>query len=100
VPVVPDGIDITDNQAAHRYELRVDGALGALAVYELHPGRIVFTHTETKDGFEGRGLAGRLAAFALDDARARNLVVVPRCPYIAEFIRRHPEYEDLTAAPR
>lgn len=95
-----DGVDVTDNPAAHRYELRVDGVLAALAAYELLPGRIVFTHTETKDGFEGRGLAGRLAAAALDDSRTRNLVVVPRCPYIAEYIRRHPEYEDLTTAPR
>jgi len=95
-----DGIDVTDNAGAHRYELRVDGALAALAVYELHPGRIVFVHTETKDGFEGRGLAGRLAAAALDDARARDLLVVPRCPYIAEYIRRHPEYEDLTRPRR
>jgi len=95
-----DGIDVTDNPAAHRYELRVDGALAAFAVYELLPGRIVFTHTETEDGFEGKGLAGRLAAAALDDSRARNLVVVARCPYIAGYIRRHPEYEDLTTAPR
>ena len=91
-----EDVEVTDNRAAHRYELHTGGQLAAMAVYQLHPDRIVFTHTETKDGFEGRGLAGKLAAAALDDARARGLLVVAQCPYIAEYIRRHPAYEELT----
>ena len=47
--------------------------------------------------FEGRGIGSQLATFALDDARARGLAVVPRCPFFAAFIGRHPEYADLVA---
>jgi uncharacterized protein len=36
-----------------------------------------------------------LARFALDDARARGLRVRPDCPFVARFIRAHPEYQDL-----
>ena len=45
--------------------------------------------------FEGQGLGARLARFALDDARERGLRVVPLCPFIAAFVKRHPEYQDL-----
>jgi hypothetical protein len=54
-------------------------------------------HTEVQSRFEGQGLGARLARFVLDDARERGLRVVPRCPFIAAYIKRHPEYADLVA---
>jgi predicted GNAT family acetyltransferase len=69
-----------------------------MAVYERRPGRVVFVHTEVKPEFKGRGLADRLARWALDDVRARgDEKVIARCPFIAGFIGRHPEYGDLLA---
>lgn len=90
-------ITVADNPAANRYELQVDGELAAFTTYRLHPDRIVFLHTETLDAFAGHGLGGRLARAALDDARARGLHVVPRCPFVARYIVEHPEYQDLVA---
>src|SRR5438093_491740 len=98
-----DDIRVTDNPERHRFEVQVGDEVAGIAGYRLAPGQIVFTHTEIDPAFEGRGLAGRLAADALDSARQRGLAVVPRCPYIAGYIRRHPEYADLVAsgvAPR
>ena len=46
---------------------------------------------------EGRGCGSRLAAAALEDARREGLDVVPLCPFIARYIERHPEYEQLVA---
>jgi predicted GNAT family acetyltransferase len=43
-------------------------------------------------------LAGKLTSFALDYARAKHLRVVPRCPYVSSFIRKHAEYQDLVSA--
>ena len=91
---MPD-ITIADVPGASRYEIRVDGALGGYAMYRMEPGRIVFTHTEIDPAFEGHGLGSRLAAGALDDVRRRGLDVRPLCPFIARFVREHPEYEDL-----
>jgi predicted GNAT family acetyltransferase len=42
-----------------------------------------------------RGLGSALVAGALDDARARGLRVVPICPFVDAYIRRHPDYADL-----
>jgi predicted GNAT family acetyltransferase len=89
---------IRDHPPAKRYEIVVDGQLAGMAVYERRPGRVVFVHTEVKPEFKGRGLADRLARWALDDVRARgDEKVIARCPFIAGFIGRHPEYGDLLA---
>ena len=55
------------------------------------------THTVVPLALEGHGIAGRLARAALDYARDRGLSVVPLCPYVADYIGKHPEYEDLVA---
>jgi predicted GNAT family acetyltransferase len=85
-----------NNEAEQRYEVAVPGGL-AFTAYRLEPGRIVFTHTEVPKAAEGHGVGQELVRFALDDARARGLAVVPLCPFVAAFIERHPEYRDLVA---
>ena len=72
--------------------------MAGFVTYRLRPGRISFVHTETEPEYEGRGLGSHLAAAVLDDARARGLSVTPICPFIASWIKRHPEYADLVAA--
>lgn len=89
-------IEIADQPAQDRYEVRVNGELAGFAEYRDRTAEVrVFTHTLVYALFEGRGLASRLAAAALDDVRARGMHVVALCPFIAEYIRTHPEYADL-----
>ena len=91
---------VADNPAASRYELRVDGELAGFINYHLRDETISLIHTEVNPGFEGGGLAGRLARSALDDARKRQLAVLPFCPYVRSWIKRHPEYADLVPQDR
>jgi len=93
-----DDLSIVRNDEQHRYEARLGGQLAGFADFVPAPGRITFTHTEVDSSFEHHGVAGRLIAAALDDARARALAVVPRCPFVADFIEHHPDYADLVAA--
>jgi uncharacterized protein len=88
---------VVDVPEASRYELRLGGRLVGLAAYRRRGNRIAFTHTEVDESSEGRGLGSRLAAAALEDARRQGLEVVPLCPFIAHYIERRPEYEDLVA---
>lgn len=90
-----DAIAITNNSAESRYEARVGDVVAGFAEYRLRPGTITFTHTEIADEFEGKGIGSLLAAGALDSARAAGLLVRPLCPFIAAYIRRHPEYLDI-----
>jgi uncharacterized protein len=88
------------NESENRYEAWLDGELAGAAYYALDDKRVVFTHTEVKDEFEGHGVGSALARFALDDVRAQGTRrVVPRCPFIKGWIDKHPDYADLTHAP-
>jgi uncharacterized protein len=89
--------DIRNNEEASQFETNVDGHL-AVAAYDLEePDRIVFTHTEVPEALAGRGVAGAIVKFGLDHAREKNLTVVPQCSYVAAFVKRHAEYQDLLA---
>ncbi len=93
----PD-ITVADNPERHRYDAVVDGRLAGFAAYQLRPGHVVFTHTEVEPEFEGGGVGSALARAALDDVRARGQQVVPLCRFIAGYIDRHPDYQDLVDA--
>ena len=89
-------VQIAENAGASRYEISVDGVLGGFVTYrDRSDGARIALHTEVFPEFEGHGLAGRLARFVLDDIRGRGGRVVPRCPYVAQYIKKHPEYADL-----
>ncbi|SDG88658.1 hypothetical protein SAMN05421505_10914 [Sinosporangium album] len=90
-------IRVVDNPQASRYEVLVDGALAGFAEYRLKREKIIFPHTEVNPEFEGQGLGSRLARAALDASRDAGLTVVPACPFIAAYIRRHPDYVELVA---
>lgn len=92
-----DGPDVVvrPNEEQLRYELIVDGELAGFARYVRRGGRMIFVHTEVDPSYGGRGLGAVLARGALDAARAEGVPVVPLCPYIAAFIERNPEYQDL-----
>jgi uncharacterized protein len=95
---------VTDNPSASRYELHVmpGGELAGFVEYKLRQGDTVISlvHTQVEPAFEGRGLAGQLARFSLDNARERGLTVLPFCPYIKSWIKKHPDYAELVPQDR
>jgi len=86
---------VVDSFERQRYEILLGGEVAGVLHYRRHGERIELMHTEIEQSFAGRGLAGRLAAAALDDARARATSVVPTCPFVTGYLDRHPEYADL-----
>jgi predicted GNAT family acetyltransferase len=90
-------VETTHNVQKSRYEAHVDGELAGFAEYELTDDAVVFTHTEVEDAFEGQGIGSTLARFALDDVRGGTRAVVPKCPFIKDWIDKHPDYADLVA---
>jgi len=87
-------VQVSNNEQAKRYEARLPGGL-AFAEYRAVGDALLFSHTEVPEEMEGQGVGSTLVRFALDDARERGLKVIPMCPFVAAFIRRHREYTDL-----
>ena len=87
-------MQIRNNEGESRFEYEADGKL-AFVEYKTAPHRIIFVHTEVPEELGGRGIAQELAKTALDYARQNKLHVVALCSYIAAYIKRHPDYQDL-----
>lgn len=92
---VPSGeILVRHNPAGSRFEAIVDTYL-AVAEYQLQDGRVIFTHTFVPPELRGRGIAEKLVRAALEWARAEGRRIVPQCSYVAVFVQRHVEFQDL-----
>ncbi|MFJ9558614.1 GNAT family N-acetyltransferase [Streptomyces fuscichromogenes] len=82
--------------AGRRYDILVDGRRAGLTAYRDLGAQRVFFHTEIDEAFAGQGLGAQLVQQALADVRASGMRIVPVCPYVAKFLKRHEEFADIT----
>ena len=91
---MPD-VNVVRNERKRRYEAHIGDHIAGFSQFRLNPGQVVFVHTEVEPAFEGKGVGSTLAKRALDDVRVRGEKVIAECPFIKEYINRHPAYADL-----
>lgn len=90
--------DVIDNLGKHRFELALDGEDIAAAYYKRDEnGHLVLTHTEVPSEYGGEGLASTLALGVFDMARERGDKLVLKCPFMAAWFAKHPDYADVVA---
>lgn len=85
-------VTVTNNEAANRYEVAVDGVTAGVLTYLVHDDRVAFNHAEVYPRFEGQGVGSELAKSALDDVVAQGKTITPLCPFIVNFVSHHPSY--------
>ncbi|HEV2529397.1 MAG TPA: GNAT family N-acetyltransferase [Thermomicrobiales bacterium] len=89
---------VTHDDQTSRYDIH-EGSVSRGHIDYRADGQVIdMHHTEVDPSQQGRGIGSRLASGALDDVRSRGLKVVPSCPFIADYIERHPKYTDLIAS--
>jgi uncharacterized protein len=81
---------VRDNPQLHRFELDADGHV-AFSEYQRAGDAITFMHTEVPKALEGRGIGSALVRGALEIAKAQGLTIKARCPFVAGYIKKHPE---------
>lgn len=79
-----------------RFELSL-GDKAAYADYHLSGNVMTIFHVYTPPEFRGKGIAAQVAKFALEYIRANNLKILPQCPYMRDYMDKHPECQDLLA---
>jgi len=92
-------LEVVHNPSEKRFETWIDGYLSKLD-YIQDDKNFVITHVGVHPALRGQGVAGRIVEVSLVYARENSLRVVPMCSYAAAFIRRHPEYANLTRQDR
>jgi predicted GNAT family acetyltransferase len=93
-------LDVLETSDGRRFELWEDGELAGYADTVTADGVVAVPHTEVEPARTGRGLAGELVRVLLDTTRSRGQQVLPQCPYVSAWIRRHPDYVDLVPPDR
>ncbi len=87
---------ITENKEKNRFETEVDGKI-AIIEYNRKKDKINLIHTEVPPEMEGKGIASSLVKQVLQQIKDEGLYVIPRCPFIAAYIKRHPEWNEIVA---
>ena len=90
-------IEVRDVPEAHRFEAHLDGELAGSILYTVKPDAIVLVHTEVLPAFEGKGVGSVLVRRTLEELRARGTKIIPVCPFVTAYLRKHPEYLDVVA---
>ena len=86
-----------DNPGKRQFEAYVDGKLAGFSAYDLTDDGIMIMHTEVDDAYEGEGVGSALVRQMLDLIRADGeLKVTVLCPFVNAWLRRHPDYQELT----
>lgn len=85
-------VTVTRNAEQSRYEAHIDGELAGFAHYTQQDDVVVMDHTETEDGFTGRGVASQVVKYALDDLAGQGATVRPTCPFVASWLNKHPDH--------
>ena len=88
-------LPVVHNVSLRRFEAQTGDGPSSFLSYTFEDNYVVFDHTFVPDELRGRGIAAKLARAALEEARQRRWKVVPRCSYVAAFIKRNPEFADL-----
>lgn len=94
-----EDVRVVRNDAASRYELWLGETRAGIATYRETDTSVTFIHTIVDDAFSGRGLGSRLAAFVLSDTVDRGKRIVPRCPFLREYLRGHHEFDEYVDLP-
>lgn len=89
---------VTNNKRERRFEMPLEGGASAFIQYEeAGEGVLALAHTEVPEEYEGQGIGSALVKGAFEILRAEGLKIVPTCPFVAAYVRRHPEYQSLVA---
>jgi predicted GNAT family acetyltransferase len=88
---------VVNNRDAHRFEVDIEGEV-AVVEYAENADTVDLLHTEVPPSLEGRGIGGALAKAGLEYAKQAGKRVVPTCPFVRTYIKRHPDWNSIVAA--
>lgn len=90
---MPD-YEVINNEQQQQFEVHAEGEV-AILVYRFYKQDIALMHTEVPPKLEGKGIASVLAKHALEWAKAHRKKVMVYCPFVASYLKRHPEYNEV-----
>ncbi len=87
-------MSLKNNKELKQFQLAIEEHLVYIEYIEVQ-NKIYLTHTEVPKALEGKGHGSNIVKLVLEDIKSRNLLLVPLCPFVAAYLKRHPEWQDL-----
>ncbi|MDB5241595.1 MAG: acetyltransferase, partial [Spirosoma sp.] len=85
------------NRHHHRFELKTGGKLSIVEYQQVDDETLALTHTEVDPSLEGQGVGSHLVSGVLEYVERNNLKIVPLCPFVDVYIKRHPEWKRVVS---
>lgn len=85
---------VVHHRAGQRFEYQEESQVASL-LYERTGEHVTFKHTYVPGALRGRGVATKLIRAALNEARRCHWTVTARCPFVAVYLERNPEFARL-----
>lgn len=92
-----DTATVTDNRHHNRFELNVDGKLNIIQYQPIDDETLALLHTEVDPALEGKGVGSHLVQGALEYVERNNLRIVPLCPFVSTYLKRHPDWNRVVS---
>ena len=93
----PEHLELRMNEDKERFELEVEGHI-AFIEYKITKQNIIFlTHTEVPKTLEGKGVGSAIVSKTLEWIKSKGYPLAPLCPFVAAYIKRHPEWKEILA---
>lgn len=89
-------VNIKENKEKNRFEAEVENRV-ALIEYKRAEDKMYLTHTEVPKELEGKGVGSSMVKQVLQQIKDENLKLIPLCPFIASYVKRHPEWKEILA---
>ena len=87
-------VPLVKNQVGMRFELKI-GNYTAFIDYKEHGKKIWLIHTEAPEELKGQGAATAIIEKALSYIEDNGYKLIPLCPFVAAYLKRHPEWERI-----
>lgn len=87
--------ELINNESRRQYEFHIDRYIPKIEYVVNKENDIFLTHTEVHPALSGKGIGTQLVIKALADIDTKAMKVVPLCPFVASYIKSHPEWMRL-----
>jgi predicted GNAT family acetyltransferase len=87
--------DVIENNLKSRFEVKIDNEV-AFIDYKKSRNKIYLIHTEVPDTLSGRGVGTKLVRNVLHNVKSSGLQIVPWCPFVRKYLKKHPIWQKLT----
>jgi Predicted acetyltransferase len=85
---------LEDNVDAKQFQFVLEKGIAKIEYIKAKE-KIYLTHTEVPQAYEGKGIGSELIRQTLEHIKEQGWTLVPLCPFVAMYLKRHPEWKTL-----